>query len=170
MQLVLLELGHAARTHDQRRHPRVPQRPGERHLRERLPAPGCYLVERADIGQVLLVQEAGSQRLALRRAGVVFSGDFLKGRGNGFPCAARCPQSLSGKLFFIIARKEKDGNKNHKSGVAARTAAAPGHLFLRTKICIYCRNKKIKIIFLYEFVKNIFQFSQNIVVFTRIKS
>src|SRR3954447_2611310 len=49
-----------ARDADQRRgDPRVAQRPGERHLRERLPAAPCDLVERADLVERLVRQQVG---------------------------------------------------------------------------------------------------------------
>src|SRR5689334_15971800 len=45
----VLELRHAAGADQGRRHARVAQRPRDRHLRERLPAALCHLVERAHV-------------------------------------------------------------------------------------------------------------------------
>ena len=48
-----------------RRHPVVAQQPGQRHLGQRLAAGGGHLVQRADVGEALLGEQPGVQRLAL---------------------------------------------------------------------------------------------------------
>src|SRR3954453_23416985 len=68
---VLLELLHAARADERRRHARVAQCPRERHLGERLAALLRHRVQRAHVGQRLLGEQVGRQRaVLLRRARV----------------------------------------------------------------------------------------------------
>src|SRR5690606_25764633 len=65
---VLLQLVHAARADEHRRHPRVAQDPRQRHLREALPAARRDVVQRADVPQCLVGEQVRRQRLALARA------------------------------------------------------------------------------------------------------
>ena len=58
---VLFELGHAARTDQHRRHPRVAQGPGDGHLREGLMSPEGDVVESPDAGKVVLVEHVASE-------------------------------------------------------------------------------------------------------------
>ena len=60
-----LELRDAARADERRGHARIAQRPGQRHLRERLPASPRDRVERADLLERLLAEQIGRER-ALR--------------------------------------------------------------------------------------------------------
>src|SRR5581483_11581719 len=63
---ILVQLLHAADPDDRSRHPRVAERPRERHLRERLAALARDVAQRPDRLEVLvdLVRE---ERIALRR-------------------------------------------------------------------------------------------------------
>src|SRR4029077_20773546 len=51
---ILFELRHAAGPDERRRHPRVAERPRQRHLRQRLAAPQRHLVQRPHLADCLL--------------------------------------------------------------------------------------------------------------------
>ena len=60
---VVVELRDAARADQHRGDPAVAQRPGQRHLGQRLAAVGGQLVERADVGEGLLGEQVRRERL-----------------------------------------------------------------------------------------------------------
>jgi hypothetical protein len=57
----VVELRDAAGADQHRRHPLVAHRPGQRHLRERLPPRRGHVVERADVGQRLFAEQVRRQ-------------------------------------------------------------------------------------------------------------
>src|ERR1700730_750787 len=67
---VLLQLVDAARTDEHRRHACVAQRPGERHLREALPAPFGNDVQRPNMGEVCVGEQVLSEGAVLASARV----------------------------------------------------------------------------------------------------
>src|SRR6266511_3812977 len=70
---VVLQLGHAACADQRGRDPRVPERPGHRHLRERLPPPLREVVQGPDLRHILLGEHLPGQcaeRLLERSLGI----------------------------------------------------------------------------------------------------